>query len=70
MPQPRPVLQALLLAGGSLYGATSLHSVVKVAQREQRKICVEVEDRAGKVRQPKVAVDGLFAARLGNILKM
>ena len=59
-----------MLAGGSLYGAASLHSTVKLAQREQRSICVEVEDRAGRVRQPKVAVDGLFAQRLGKILKM
>lgn len=63
-------LQALLIAGGGIAGGARLQLVVKAAQKEQQQLCLDVQDKAGRVRQPKVAVDVLFARRLLKILQM
>ena len=44
--------------------------MVKAAQKEQQQLCLDVEDKAGRVRRPKVAVDALFGRRLLKILQM
>ena len=62
--------QALLIAGGGVAGGARLQLVVKAAQREQQQLCSDVEEKAGRVRRPKVAVGALFARRLGKILQM
>ena len=65
-----PGLQALLVAGGGIAGGARLQLVVKAAQQEQQHLCADVEDKAGRVRRPKVAVDIVFARRLLKILQM
>ena len=47
------VVQAAVIAGGSLYGASRLHSVVLHAQRVQRDICSDVQDRCAHVKQSR-----------------
>lgn len=69
-PAQRRALAAVLIAGGGVFGGARLHLVVKQAQKEQQRLCADVEDKAGRVRRPKVAVDALFASRLLKIFKI
>ena len=44
---------------------------IKRAQKEQQRLCAEVEQKEpGKAKRPKVAVDKVFAKRLYTILAM
>ncbi len=48
-----------------------LRTWVKDAQGEQRQLCQgSYEEKSGKSKRDKVAVDGLFLRRLLKILKM
>lgn len=48
-----------------------LRTWVKDSQTEQHKLCQGIyEDKAGKSKRNKVAVDGLFLRRLLKILRM
>lgn len=58
------------MAGG-LVSSRQLKKLVKEAQREQKKLCAGLfEDKPGRSKRPKVAVDGLFLKRLLKILQM
>ena len=65
-------MQAAIFTGGvAVAGGQSLQQEVRRAQKEQQRLCAEVEQKeAGKTKRPKVAVDEVFAKRLRTILKM
>ncbi len=65
-------MQAAIFTGGiAVAGGQSLQQEVRRAQKEQQRLCAEVEQKeAGAVRRPKVAVDEVFARRLYTILGM
>lgn len=66
----KAILQVLILGGG-LASSKQLRTWVKDAQGEQHKLCQGTyEEKAGKSKRAKVAVDGLFLRRLLKILKM
>ncbi len=64
--------QAAIFTGGiAVAGGQSLQHEVRRAQKEQQRLCAEVEQKeSGKARRPKVAVDEVFAWRLYTILGM
>ena len=63
--------QAAIFTGGiAVAGGQSLQHEVRRAQKEQQRLCAEVEQKeSGKARRP-VAVDEVFAWRLYTILGM
>ncbi|KAL3151953.1 hypothetical protein ABBQ32_001078 [Trebouxia sp. C0010 RCD-2024] len=69
-PAQKKILAAAIFTGGiAVAGGQSLQQEVKGAQKEQQRLCAEVEQKEpGKVRRPKVAVDEVFAKRLYTIL--
>ena len=71
-PEEPPGLQAAIFTGGiAIAGGQSLQQEVRGAQKEQQRLCAEVEQKEpGKIRRPKVAVDEVFAKRLYTILAM
>ena len=64
--------QAAIFTGGiAVAGGQSLQHEVRRAQKEQQRLCAEVEQKeSGKAKRPKVAVDEVFARRLYTILGM
>lgn len=64
--------QAAIFTGGvAVVGAQSLVKEVRHAQKEQKRLCAEIEKREnGSSKRPKVAVDEVFAQRLLRILSM
>ena len=64
--------QAAIFTGGiAVAGGQSLQHEVRRAQKEQQRLCAEVEQKeSGKAKRPKVAVDEVFAWRLYTILGM
>lgn len=71
-PTQKRVLAAAIFTGGvAVAGGKSLQQEVRRAQKEQQRLCAEVEQKeAGKTKRPKVAVDEVFAKRLRTILKI
>lgn len=69
-PAQRRTLAAAIFTGGiAVAGGQSLQHEVRRAQKEQQRLCAEVEQKeSGKAKRPKVAVDDVFARRLYTIL--
>jgi len=63
-------LQVVILAGG-LVGGREVQKQLRIAQKKQAQICVDIVDtrRKGKKKE-KVAVDEVFWRRLRQILQM
>ncbi|PRW57208.1 ABC transporter D family [Chlorella sorokiniana] len=70
-PAQKRVVAALVLGSGAAAGKL-LQSACRAARREQQVICGGLEPKGGRahMQQRKVAVDALFARRLGAILKI
>ncbi|KAL0051485.1 hypothetical protein WJX82_008361 [Trebouxia sp. C0006] len=67
--QKRTLAAAIFTGGIAVAGGQSLQHEVRRAQKEQQRLCAEVEQKeSGKARRPKVAVDEVFAWRLYTIL--
>ena len=65
-------MQAVIFTGGvAVAGGQSLQQAVRRAQKEQQRLCAEIEQKEpGKSKRPRVAVDDVFARRLRTILRM
>lgn len=68
--QRRAIAVAIVLGG--IQGGRTLRSWVRAAQREQKRLCADVEKARpkGNKKAAKIAVDELFLRRLGTILTM
>lgn len=67
----KQLIAAVVLAGGAA-GLKALRTTLRNALLEQQRICssVGLDETSKRFRSPKVAVDAVFAKRLGKILKI
>ncbi|KAJ7562838.1 hypothetical protein O6H91_03G086200 [Diphasiastrum complanatum] len=69
--QRKRVLGVVMLAGGAVtVGGKLLHVHIRALQKEQLELCEDHSKRQILSLRPKVAVDTLFAIRLGEILRI
>lgn len=61
--------QAVVLAGGAA-GLLELRREIRLAQREQQRLCTDLQQSTQRMKSPKVAVDAVFARRLLKMLAM